>query len=71
MKNDQIRGTTYLLLGKSRSDANDVDNITLDDPDIGEMAPTMGLKFLALTFTLLLLLSEAFVAVGNIRQNFC
>jgi len=58
-----MRGVTYLFLGKPRSNANDVDHIALDDTDIGEMAPIQGVKFFALTFTLLLLLGQAFMAV--------
>ena len=66
-KDGQIRGVTYLLLGKSRSDTNDVDDIALYDPNIDEMAPSQSVKFLARTLTLLLLLGQAFMAVGITR----
>lgn len=58
-----MRSVTYLLLCKSRTDTNDIYNVALDDADIGEMAPTKGVKFFALAFTLLLLLGQAFMAM--------
>jgi hypothetical protein len=58
---------TYLFLCKSRTDTNNIYNIALDDADISKMAPTKGVKFFALAFTLLLLLGQAFMAM--IRQD--
>jgi hypothetical protein len=58
-----MKGVTCLLLCKSRTDTDDIYNVALDDADIGEMAPTKGVKFFTLAFTLLLLLGQAFMAI--------
>lgn len=51
----------YLLFGESRADANYIDDIALDDANIGEVAPPERVELLALALALFLLLGQALV----------
>lgn len=51
----------YLLFGKSRTQAHNINNIALNNPDVGEMAPVESIKLFTFPLSLLLLLCEALV----------
>ena len=53
---------TYLLFGEPRTDANNVDHITLHDTYVRELAATKCIKLLALPLPLFLLLRQALMA---------
>lgn len=53
---------SYLFLRKTRTDANNVDNVALDYTNVCKLTSAKCFKLLAFTLSLLLLLSETFVA---------
>lgn len=52
----------HLFLCKTRTDPDDVNYVSLDNTDVGEVLPSQGLKFLLFTIALLLLLRQTLVA---------
>ena len=60
-------GNTHLLFGEPRADADNVDDVPLDDPDVREVASAQRVEFLALPLPLLLLLRQALVAGAHER----
>jgi hypothetical protein len=53
---------TRLFLRKTRTDPDDVNYVSLDNADVGEVLPTQGLQLLLFTIALLLLLGQTLVA---------
>ena len=57
-----MTGETHLFFSKSRTNAHDVDHVALYHAHVHEVTATKGIEFLALAFSLFLLLGEALVA---------
>jgi len=57
-----MTGETHLFFGKSRTNAHDVYHVALYHAHIHEVTAAKGIEFLALAFSLFLLLSEALMA---------
>ena len=53
---------THLFLRKTRTDPDDVNYVSLDNADVGEVLPPQGFQFLLFTIALLLLLCQTLVA---------
>jgi hypothetical protein len=53
---------SHLFFGKSRANADDIDDVALNDANVGQMTPSKRVELLALTLSLFLLLSKALMA---------
>lgn len=60
---------THLLLGKPRPDADDVHDVALHDPHVGEVLAPERIQLLAFSLPLLLLLSEALMTARARRRR--
>ena len=55
----------YLFLGKARADPHDVYHVALYHPNIGQVTTAECVKVLPFTFAVLLLLSQASLAIDK------
>jgi hypothetical protein len=59
----------YLFLGKTRSNTDNVNHITLNDAHIRELASTQCVEILAFAFPLFLLLSQTLVTIKKVVRK--